>query len=93
MHFLKGGFKMFSKASVSEIFDIPKFYYFDSGNDYSGSLDDFSFKIFTKDKLKALTWHGKLCCEKADIENEKEFERTQEGFDSMIKWIEEMYKA
>ena len=80
-----------SKTSVSEIFEIPKFYYFDSGNDYSGSKDDFSFKIYTGDNFKALTWHGKLCSMKAEIENEKEFERTQEGFDSMVKWLEEMY--
>lgn len=78
--------------SVSEIFDIPKFYYFDSGNDYSGSKDNFSYKIITSEKLKCLTWHGKLCSMKANIENEAEFERTQEGFDEMIKWLEEKYK-
>lgn len=77
--------------SVSEIFEIPKFYYFDSGNDYSGSLGDFSYKIITKDVFRAMTWHGRLCSMKAKIENEQEFERTQQGFDSMIKWIEEKY--
>ncbi|MBO5163013.1 MAG: hypothetical protein J6B75_01000 [Ruminococcus sp.] len=82
---------MLSKTSVSEIFDIPKFYYFNSGNDYSGSKDDFSYKIITGEKLKAMTWHGRLCSMKASIENECEFDRTQEGFDSMIKWLEEMY--
>lgn len=80
-----------SKTSVSTIFEIPKFYYFDSGNDYSGSKDDFSFKIITGEVFKALTWHGRLCSMKAEIENEKEFERSQEGFDAMIKWLEEMY--
>lgn len=83
---------MLSKTSVSTIFDIPKFYYFDSGNDYSGSLDEFSYKIFTGDTLKIQTWHGRLCSTKANIENEKEFERSQEGFDAMIKWLEEIYK-
>lgn len=77
--------------SVSEIFEIPKFYYFDSGNDFSGSKGDFSYKIFTSDSLKCQTWHGKLCSMKAEIENEAEFERTQDGFDSMIKWLEERY--
>lgn len=82
---------MLSKTSVSSLFDIPKFYYFDSGNDYSGSLDNFAYKIFTGDTLKALTWHGRLCSDKAEIEHEKEFERTQEGFNELISWLEDVY--
>lgn len=78
-----------SKTSVSQIFEIPKFYYFKSGNDYSGSVGNFSYKIITKDKLKVLTWHGKLCSMKATIENEKEFDCTEQGFAEMVKWIEE----
>lgn len=77
--------------SVSEIFEIPKYYYFKSGNDYSGSKDDFSYKIINDEKLKCLTWHGRLCSMKAKIENEAEFDKTQEGFDAMIKWLEERY--
>ena len=80
-----------SKTSVSEIFEIPKFYYFDSGNDYSGSKDDFSYKIITGETLRAMTWHGKLCSMKAEIENKQDFERNQEGFNAMIKWLEEKY--
>lgn len=79
------------KTSVSDIFDIPKFYYFDSGNDYSGSKDNFAYKIITGENLKAMIWHGRLCSAKAEIENEQEFDRTQKGFDSMIKWLEEKY--
>lgn len=88
---LKGEFDMVTKTSVSEIFDIPKFYYFDSGNDYSGSKDNFAYKIITGEKLKAMTWHGKLCSMKAEIENEQEFDRSQEGFDTMIKWLEDKF--
>ena len=79
--------------SVSDIFEIPKFYYFESGNDFSGSKDDFSYKIVNGDSLKCMTWHGRLCSMKAEIEHEAEFDRTQEGFDSMIKWLEEQYKG
>lgn len=78
--------------SVSEIFEIPKFYYFESGNDFSGSKGDFSYKICNGDVLKCMTWHGRLCSMKAEIEHEAEFERTQEGFEAMIKWLEEQYK-
>ncbi|MBQ8348302.1 MAG: hypothetical protein IJY19_01470 [Ruminococcus sp.] len=77
--------------SVSEVFEIPKFYYFDSGNDYSGSKNDFSYKVITGEKLKAMVWHSRLCSMKAEIEHEQEFERSEEGFALMIKWLEEMY--
>ncbi|MBO4523632.1 hypothetical protein [Ruminococcus sp.] len=79
--------------SVSEIFEIPKFYYFESGNDFSGSKGDFAYKICNGEKLKCMTWHGRLCSMKAEIEHEEEFENNQEGFDTMIKWLEEQYKA
>lgn len=82
---------MSGKTSVSEIFEIPKFYYFESGNDYSGSKNDFSYKIVNGGKLKCLTWHGRLCSMKAVIEHEQEFEKTQEGFDELIKWLETRY--
>lgn len=81
-----------SGTSVSEIFRIPKFYYFESGNHYSGSKGDFSYIIKNGEKLRCLTWHGRLCSDKADIENEKEFDKTQSGFDELIKWLENMYE-
>lgn len=77
--------------SVSEKFEIPKFYYFDSGNHYSGSKGDFSYKIITGETLRALTWHGRLCSMKAEIEHEQEFERSEQGFAEMIKWLESLY--
>ncbi len=80
---------MSSATSSSKLLDIPKYYYFSSGNDYSGSLGDFSYKIKNGESLKALTWHGKLCSEKAVIENEAEFEKSEAGFEAMIKWLEE----
>lgn len=81
---------MSSQTSASAILDIPRYYYFSSGNDYSGSLGDFTYKIKNGDNLKAMTWHGRLCSEKAEIENEMEFERSEAGFEAMIKWLEEM---
>lgn len=77
--------------SVSEIFEIPKFYYFKSDNGFSGSKGSFSYKIVNEEKMKCLVWHGKMCSMKAEIEEEAEFEKTQEGFESMIKWLEETY--
>ncbi|MDE6501835.1 MAG: hypothetical protein K2K02_01130 [Ruminococcus sp.] len=83
---------MAGKTSASEIFEIPKFYYFESGNDYSGSMGDFTYKIVNSNCLKCLTWHGKLCSMKATIENEKEFEKTQKGFEELIEWLESKYR-
>ncbi|MBR6966934.1 MAG: hypothetical protein IKH78_00230 [Ruminococcus sp.] len=79
--------------SVSEIFEIPKFYYFESGNDFSGSRDDFSYKIVNGEKLKCMTWHGKLCSMKAEIESEAEFDRTEDGFRALIQWLESQYNG
>ena len=79
-----------SQTSASKVLDIPRYYYFSSGNDYSGSLGDFTYKIKNGENLKAMTWHGRLCSDKAEIENEMEFERSESGFEAMIKWLEEM---
>ena len=78
-------------TSVSKIFQIPKFHYFESGNNYSGSKGDFSYIIKNGDSLKCLTWHGRLCSDKAVIENTKDFEKSQEGFDELIKWLENIF--
>lgn len=77
--------------SVSAVFEIPKFYYFQSGNDYSGSRGDFSYKIINGENLKCLTWHGRLCSMKAQIENEAEFPVTEDGFSQLVAWLEEKY--
>ena len=79
-------------TSASEIFDIPRFYYFKSGNNYSGSKGNFTYKIENGEQLKCLTWQGRLCSVKAEIENEQEFEFTEQGFEELIKWLEEKYK-
>ncbi len=79
--------------SVSEIFEIPKFYYFESGNDYSGSKGEFAYKITNGEKLCAMTWHGRLCSAKAQIEQQAEFERSEQGFTDLIKWLEDVYSA
>lgn len=78
--------------SVSEIFEIPKYHYFDCGNDFSGSKDNFAYRIFYGDRFRIVTWHGRLCSDKAEIDHEAEFERNEEGFGEMIKWLEETYK-
>ena len=78
--------------SVSEIFEIPKFHYFDCKNDFSGSKDNFSYRIFYGERFHIAVWHGRLCSDKATIEHEAEFDMNEEGFMQMIKWLEDTYK-
>lgn len=79
--------------SVSEIFEIPKFHYFDCKNDFSGSKDNFAYRIYYGEKFRIVTWHGRLCSDKAKIEHEAEFDMNEDGFMQMIKWLEDTYTS
>lgn len=79
---------------VSEYFDIPRLYYFESHNDFTGSKGQiFNYKIKSGDTLKIQIWHGMICSDKAEIENENEFPLDQSGFEDMIKWLEKQYES
>jgi hypothetical protein len=83
------------KNPVSKIFDIPQFYYFQSGNHFSGSQNQnqFNYKIlYGKENLTLQIWHGLLCSEKAEIEIEKTFPLEESGFLDMIHFLEETYQ-
>lgn len=80
-------------TSASDIFDLRRFYYYKSGNVFTGSLNNFNYKIIPdKDEITALIWHGMICSELAEIEMEKKFKFDEEGFEQMIKWLEDEYK-
>jgi hypothetical protein len=80
--------------SASEIFDLRNFYFYQSGNSFTGSLDGFNYKIEPqKDVFKAMTWSGKLCSELDVMDNENKFPFTEDGFKDMIKWLEDIYKG
>lgn len=80
-------------TSASEIFDLRNFYFYKCGNIFSGSLKGFNYKIIPKDdELTAIIWHGMLSSDLAEIEQEKKFPLDEEGFDAMIKWLEDEYK-
>ncbi len=73
-------------------FDIPRIYYFESNNTFTGSRKDFNFKIVPDGELKVSTWHGFLCSELADMEQEACFPLNQEGFDQMLRWLDERFR-
>lgn len=82
------------RTSASEIFDLRRFYYYKSGNIFTGSLNNFNYKIIPdKENITVLIWHGALCSELAEIETEKKFVLSEEGFEEMVKWLENEYKS
>lgn len=79
-------------TSSSEIFDLRNFYYYKSGNSFTGSLNKFNYKIIPdSNHLKAQIWHGLLCSDLAEIEKEENFPFNEDGFLKMIKWLETNY--
>ncbi len=85
-----------TETSASKIFDLRRFYYYESGNIFTGSKNDFNFKIVPDTKEKTLIlyiWHGKLCSELAEMDSENSYPLTQEGFDEMIAYLEKIYTS
>lgn len=80
---------------------IPTLHTFAMDNIFTGSWDDFRFKIepqvvkatqkevdFEKSSIKAYFWHGPLCFEKSEMEGQAEFPMSEEGRQAMKSWLE-----
>ena len=77
------------KNPVSEILDIPQFSYFEFQNPFSGSYGTLSYKITPSDSaLTVQISHSRLCSEKAEIEEEKQYPMNLDGFHELIQWLE-----
>ena len=79
------------------VFKIPEFEYFDMGGKYSGnkrgtSEDDFNYHIIPKDDIRVEVWYGVNCFDLSEIIAEQVFEKTRDGYHSMLDWIEEFLK-
>lgn len=82
-----------TNTSASKIFDLRNLYYYQCQNTFTGSLNGFNYKIIPdKEEIKALIWHGNVCSELAEIENEKIFKLDEEGFKELIEWLESEYE-
>ncbi len=82
-----------STTSASEIFDMRNLYYYQCGNIFTGSLNGFNYKIIPdKEEATVQIWHGNLCSELAEIEQEKTFKLDDEGFKELVNWLEDEYK-
>ncbi len=77
----------------SKLFDIRNLEYYKSFNVFTGSKDNFRYKITPKDDIFYVeVWYGVLCYEKSEITQQAEFAFDQEGFDKVAAWLEEQYQ-
>ena len=86
---------------MEELF-IPTLHTFAMKNTFTGSYGLLRFKItpnvvmltpkevdFAGSSMKAEYWHGIYCYEKSQIEGTEEFPMSEEGRESMKKWLED----
>lgn len=75
-------------------FDIPRVFYFKSQNIFTGSRKELNFRIVPNDEtLEVCTWHGFICHDLAEIEQQQTFPLSDEGYEQMLSWLEEQYQA
>ena len=73
-------------------FDIPKPFYFESGNYFTGSKGNLNFKIIPKDGIFHVSvWYGFICSDLAEMEDFAEFPLSEEGFQNMLGWLKAQY--
>lgn len=76
-----------------KLFDIRDYEYFQYGNIFSGSVENFYYKIIPSDKtIKVVLWNGPYCLECSQVKEEKEFDHTTEGLAEAIAWIKQSYE-
>ena len=72
--------------------EIPGLEYFQNNNIFSGSKQNFNFKIFPKDdRMEVKIWLGPFCMDKSEVIDQNEFSLTDTGHSEMIQWLEERY--
>ena len=75
-------------------FDIPRIFYFESKNIFTGSRGDFNFRIVPDgEELTVSVWHGFLCSELAEMEDTAAFPLSEEGHTQMLGWLETKYRS
>ncbi len=80
---------------------LPTLHWFAMKNPFTGSCGAFRFRIiprvtmatakevdFDQSFLEAEYWHGPFCYEKSEMEAKEAFPMTEDGRESMKKWLE-----
>lgn len=75
-------------------FDIPRIFYFESENIFTGSRGNLNFRIVPADgNLTVSVWHGFICSELTEMEATETFPLSEEGHTAMLAWLETQYNA
>ncbi len=75
-------------------FDIPRIFYFESKNIFTGSRGDLNFRIVPDgETLTVSIWHGFICSELTEMEDTNTFPLSEEGHAQMLVWLGEKYNA
>lgn len=77
-------------------FDIPKTFYFQSGNTHTGSRKHLRYRVEPADgELRTAVWRQDLCyeiaLERGLIEAEAAFPLSDEGFEQMLEFLQSEY--
>ncbi len=75
-------------------FDIPRIFYFESENIFTGSRGNLNFRIVPdKENMTVSIWHGFICSELTEMEATETFPLSEEGHAAMLAWLETQYNA
>ena len=75
-------------------FDIPRIFYFESKNIFTGSRGNLNFRIVPDgEQLTVSVWHGFICSDLAEMEATNTFPLSEAGYGQMLAWLEEQYRA
>ena len=86
--------------AIDEAFHIPTLHTFTMNNGFTGSYGRLRFKItphvemrtpkevdFEASSIRAEYWHGPLCYEKSESQDEKTFPMSEEGREDLRAWL------
>lgn len=70
--------------------DIRQFNFYSNRNTFTGSYGRKNFRIVPNENLEVSLWEQPVCSDLAEAAAKKEFPLTQEGFDEMCQWLEQV---
>lgn len=76
-----------------DLFDIRDFEFFKNKNIFSGSVNNYNYKIIPNgENFDVYAWLGGLCLDKSENAIKTTFPFTDEGLNQTVEWIKNQYK-